>query len=851
MFLSRTVTVIVAAFAASGSARGQSNFTWANAGTDMTAGSSWIGGVVPTPNDSGFFIPNSLSPGANPFVPASQQFQLQNLTIANSPLLGNYSFSGGSSSSLALATGSGVGTLFIRGLGATVFDTLLFSGNSGTQLATMNLGAGSNLALRGNATANSNIGQINFRGGQLTVDNSIVNNLSRLMTGANNLSMDTGNLTVLSNAAGGTMTINTGTNGLIFNSGDNQVAINTGSAPTGQTVVAVGGFNRSAAGAVMNLVVNGAGTLGGAGPLDPQFRVNGVTSTTWTVGNLVTTTSTSNGTATGHVFVNGADFAAVLGLSGGVASLGAVNAAPVNSAGLSSATGNVNFIPNAGGVTTLSSGPTLSSLKLTVNSGETAINLNNFSMTCPAVLLPGTNDFTITDSGTANFLSAAQGRTIYVTDPNTTLTLGARMGGTAQPMTKSGDGILALTGSANLFAFASNQNINLNAGTLRATITGATPNLGSSNTSLRFRGGVLEIANGSNGAGASADFIRPLGSGSGTVSFGGSGGFSAFGAAATVNIGGAGTPANLQWGQSSFVQDGYALIFGSTKSNAALTFLNPIQLDNGTTYQSREIRVIGGAGADATVMSGVISGAATADLFKTGTGTLVLPSNVTHTYSGNTYVVSGTLRVDGVLSNSGGPVVVGTGTPNSGTLSGTGIVSRSVLVQNGGSIKPGSSPGILNVVGTVTMGAGAIHSFQYAGPVMSQAYDSGLSATPGAGAGANNHLTINGNYTVDPNAVFKVNGNMADYTPNQPYSFRVASVTGTVNGGAGFNITNPAQFDFSNFTGFAGATNLQWHNVGNISYLNFTPVPEPLHILLVAGVGAAGFHWVRRRRSPI
>ena len=148
------------------------------------------------------------------------------------------------------------------------------------------------------------------------------------------------------------------------------------------------------------------------------------------------------------------------------------------------------------------------------------------------------------------------------------------------------------------------------------------------------------------------------------------------------------------------------------------------------------------------------------------------------------------------------------------------------------------------------MNAGAIHSFQYAGPVTSQAYDSGLSATPGGpGAGTNNHLTITGNYTMDPNAMFKVNGSMADYALNQPYSFRVASVTGTINGGAGFNITNPAQFDFSSFAGFAGATNLQWHNVGNVAYFNFTPVPEPVHVLLVAGAGAAGFRWIRRRRK--
>ena len=89
---------------------------------------------------------------------------------------------------------------------------------------------------------------------------------------------------------------------------------------------------------------------------------------------------------------------------------------------------------------------------------------------------------------------------IYVTDENTVLTLNgaAFANGRAaqqQPLTKSGAGTLALTGSTHLLPFTTNQNIYIVQGTLRGTVDGAQRRHGirRCDYAINLRGGVLEI----------------------------------------------------------------------------------------------------------------------------------------------------------------------------------------------------------------------------------------------------------------------------------------------------------------------------------------------------------------------
>jgi fibronectin-binding autotransporter adhesin len=251
---------------------------------------------------------------------------------------------------------------------------------------------------------------------------------------------------------------------------------------------------------------------------------------------------------------------------------------------------------------------------------------------------------------------------------------------------------------------------------------------------------------------------------------------------------------------------------------------------------------LGGSGPltiDAT-MSG--SGSIT----KVGGGTTTLTA--ANTYTGTTTVQAGTLLVNGTLQAGGGDVTVNAG----GTLGGSGgAINRNVTINGGGTIRPGASPGILNVGGAVALAAAANHGFEYAGTITSAAPNTGGSAVIGTG---NNHLSVTGSLTIDPGANFVLNGNGENFSttflPGQPYSFQIATGT-TV---TPFNITNPSQFSVSGFSGgFPGFAAVQWQSGfggnANTVYFNFTPVPEPLHILLVAGVGAAGVTWYRKRRQ--
>ena len=82
-------------------------------------------------------------------------------------------------------------------------------------------------------------------------------------------------------------------------------------------------------------------------------------------------------------------------------------------------------------------------------------------------------------------------------------------------------------------------------------------------------------------------------------------------------------------------------------------------------------------------------------LTKTGTGTITLSG--ANTYTGATTVNAGTLLINGSTA-AGSAVTVN----NTGTLGGTGTIGGTVTVNSGGTLSPGTSPGILHT-GAVTL----------------------------------------------------------------------------------------------------------------------------------------------------
>lgn len=307
--------------------------------------------------------------------------------------------------------------------------------------------------------------------------------------------------------------------------------------------------------------------------------------------------------------------------------------------------------------------------------------------------------------------------------------------------------------------------------------------------------------------------------------------------------------------QRAFVADGYALLFGSNNSNAVLTFFNPIQLDNGTGYQLRQIQVTGGQGGDSTRMAGQITGASNADLMKTGSGYLNLTAN--NTYAGNTLIQGGTLLANNGTSSTGtGNVIVYFGA----ILSGAGVIAPSVghtvTVASGASIYPGSISQTVgtttSTIGTLTIQANTIlqngstylWNVNNASPA-SGAANSGASNSPGLQAylavtGGSNAL-LAGNITFWINELRSMTLNSSD-----SYSWQVASSAGTPTlGTVTFYMNQYENDDFINYLNAGGSMYLVTND--GYLYLNLSPAPEPHPLLIAFAAMAFVFVWRKRR----
>ncbi len=220
---------------------------------------------------------------------------------------------------------------------------------------------------------------------------------------------------------------------------------------------------------------------------------------------------------------------------------------------------------------------------------------------------------------------------------------------------------------------------------------------------LNLAGGVIEI----DGRGAASSFTRALGTAANQVRIGiGGGGFAAYGGDLTVNIGGSLTPGTLTMATTTFVDiTSNPLMLGSYTADSAVSILNPINLNSGV----QEVRVIDNpsAAGDKAVLAGVLSNGG---LNKAGDGLLELAAN--NTYANVTTVSAGTLLVSGSLNASANAVTVYT----NATLTGSGTISRPVVVNNGGTLNPGPIGGVGTLTtGNLTLSPATLINFQ-AGP---------------------------------------------------------------------------------------------------------------------------------------
>jgi fibronectin-binding autotransporter adhesin len=136
-------------------------------------------------------------------------------------------------------------------------------------------------------------------------------------------------------------------------------------------------------------------------------------------------------------------------------------------------------------------------------------------------------------------------------------------------------------------------------------------------------------------------------------------------------------------------------------TGGTLTLAGPVNSD------STRSLILQGTSTGANTVSGVISNGAagTAGLTKTGTGTWYVTG--ANTYTGATLVSGGTLYVNGSLGNTAVTV-------DGGTLAGTGSIGGSVTVGNA-SYSPGTSPGSMEIAGSLTLGVGTITDIELGG----------------------------------------------------------------------------------------------------------------------------------------
>lgn len=197
------------------------------------------------------------------------------------------------------------------------------------------------------------------------------------------------------------------------------------------------------------------------------------------------------------------------------------------------------------------------------------------------------------------------------------------------------------------------------------------------------------------------DFSRKLGTGISEIFFSGNGGFAAYGADRTVNLGGSAVPETLRYGNNGFVPDGSSLILGSRDATHKLIFANPIDL----SAFSQAIRVENSAIGVEAELAGSLSGLGR--MIKFGLGTLRL--GVSNANQGGIEIAEGRLiaaNVANVFGTPSGLVRLGSSTTN------TQPNSALELVVEGGSVANPVLVGSVNSRGALWTKGGTVEGSQ-------------------------------------------------------------------------------------------------------------------------------------------
>ena len=384
------------------------------------------------------------------------------------------------------------------------------------------------------------------------------------------------------------------------------------------------------------------------------------------------------------------------------------------------------------------------------------------------------------------------------------------------------DGVLAL-GSAN--AVGTSGTISFGGGTLQYSASNTT------DYSSRFSNSASQAyeidTNGQN-----VTLASPLTSSGGTLTKSGSGTLTLSGnnsyTGGTNVAGGV-----LAVGGASALGTGTLVLNGGALSAAAggVSFANAVSLNANTTIAGSDALTIGGnvtlnryyalniTNSARTTISGVISETLGSILIKEGSGELELTG--ANSYTGGTYVQSGTVRINNTAGSAfgTGAVTVASGA----TLTGAGGMSGAV--QMNGTWAPGNSPGLVTVNSNVVLGGS-----------LDMELGGVLRATSGTGGtgyydamNVSNALTLGGTLNV---ALY--NG----FVPSYGNSFEILQY-GQLSG----------DFGTVNYPALSGG--LSWERTTSATAMTITVVPEPstYAISAIATAGLASLMRWRKRRT--
>ena len=277
-------------------------------------------------------------------------------------------------------------------------------------------------------------------------------------------------------------------------------------------------------------------------------------------------------------------------------------------------------------------------------------------------------------------------------------------------------------------------------------------------------------------------------------------------------------------------------------SAVTVAFTNSVNFNGGVlTGGSMDVAQV--ASAQSGTVSTALTG--TGGLTKTGAGLLVLGAGVTHTYSGQTLVNEGKLKLDGIIASS---ITVA----NGASLGGHGVINGNVSMSAGSTIAAGGSVGNLTV-GSLTITAGT----QVAWEVYDANGDAGVDydkitvngALDLSGLSGTNRATLVLSSLADPLANLPGNAGLFDASLNHTFTL---FTYGSLNLGSNTDVTSLFSIDKSSVRDAAGvlvAGDFSLRDSGtSIDLVYASPVPEPSTYGLGLGFLALAAVAVRRQR---